>query len=299
MVKISNTNDNEWIKQASILSKALPFMQRYAGKSITIKFGGAAMGENLLSSSFAKDIVLLKQVGINPIVVHGGGPRIKNMLERLKLKSSFVDGLRVTDKETMNIVEMVLSGSINKEIVMEINKEGGRAIGLSGKDALLAKTKKFKKKKKSGEIEKFLDLGFVGLPNKINKDLLEWFIESDFIPVISPIGYGENFETYNINADTMAGTVASSVLSERLILLTDVKGVLDKKGNLLTQINLKEIAKLIKNGTISGGMIPKVETCVEAVKNGVKAAVILNGKLSHSILLEIFTEHGVGTLITN
>ena len=274
-------------------------MQRYAGKSITIKFGGAAMGENLLSSSFAKDIVLLKQVGINPIVVHGGGPRIKNMLERLKLKSSFVDGLRVTDKETMDIVEMVLSGSINKEIVMEINKEGGRAIGLSGKDALLAKTKKFKKKKKSGEIEKFLDLGFVGLPNKINKDLLKWFIESDFIPVISPIGYGENFETYNINADTMAGTVASSVLSERLILLTDVKGVLDKKGNLLTQINLKEVAKLIKNGTISGGMIPKVETCVEAVKNGVKAAVILNGKLSHSILLEIFTEHGVGTLITN
>jgi len=274
-------------------------MQRYAGKNITIKLGGAAMGENLLSSSFAKDIVLLKQVGINPIVVHGGGPRIKNMLERLKLKSSFVDGLRVTDKETMNIVEMVLSGSINKEIVMEINKEGGRAIGLSGKDALLAKTKKFRKKRKSGEVEKFLDLGFVGLPNKINKDLLKWFIESDFIPVISPIGYGENFETYNINADTMAGTVASSVLSERLILLTDVKGVLDKKGNLLTQINLKEVAKLIKNGTISGGMIPKVETCVEAVKNGVKAAVILNGKLSHSILLEIFTEHGVGTLITN
>ena len=298
MVKISNTNDNEWLKQASILSKALPFMQRYAGKNITIKLGGAAMGENLLSSSFAKDIVLLKQVGINPIVVHGGGPRIKNMLERLKLKSSFVDGLRVTDKETMNIVEMVLSGSINKEIVMEINKEGGRAIGLSGKDALLAKTKKLKKKK-CGEVKKILDLGFVGLPNKINKDLLKWFIQSDFIPVISPIGYGENFETYNINADTMAGTVASSVLSERLILLTDVKGVIDKKGNLLTQINLNEVAKLVKNGTISGGMIPKVETCVEAVKNGVKAAVILNGKLSHSILLEIFTEHGVGTLITN
>lgn len=298
MVKISNTNDNEWLKQASILSKALPFMQRYAGKNITIKFGGAAMGENILSSSFAKDIVLLKQVGINPIVVHGGGPRIQNMLERLKLKSSFVDGLRVTDKETMNIVEMVLSGSINKEIVMEINKEGGRAIGLSGKDALLAKTKKLKKKK-CGEVKKILDLGFVGLPNKINKDLLKWFIQSDFIPVISPIGYGENFETYNINADTMAGTVASSVLSERLILLTDVKGVIDKKGNLLTQINLNEVAKLVKNGTISGGMIPKVETCVEAVKNGVKAAVILNGKLSHSILLEIFTEHGVGTLITN
>ena len=194
---------------------------------------------------------------------------------------------------------MVLSGSINKEIVMEINKEGGRAIGLSGKDALLAETKKFKKKKSSGEVEKFLDLGFVGLPNKINTDFLKWCIQSDFIPVISPIGYGKNYETFNINADTMAGAVSASVLSERLILLTDVKGVLDKKGNLITQIKLNEVQSLIKNGTISGGMIPKIETCVEAVKNGVKAAVILDGKLEHSILLEIFTEHGVGTLITN
>ena len=299
MIKISETKGGDWLKQTSILSQALPFMQRYAGKNITIKFGGSAMGEDKLSSSFARDIVLLKQVGINPIVIHGGGPRIKKMLDRLKVKSSFVDGLRVTDKETMDIVEMVLSGSINKEIVMEINKEGGMAIGLSGKDALLTKTKKFKKKKASGEIEKILDLGFVGLPSKINTDFLKWCIQTDFIPVISPIGYGEKFETYNINADTMSGAISASILSERLILLTDVKGVLDKKGNLLTQIKVSEVKELISNGTISGGMIPKVETCVEAVKNGVKAAVILDGRLEHSILLEIFTEHGVGTLITN
>ena len=299
MIKISESKGGDWLKQTSILSQALPFMQRYAGKNITIKYGGSAMGEDKLSSSFARDIVLLKQVGINPIVIHGGGPRIKKMLDRLKVKSSFVDGLRVTDKETMDIVEMVLSGSINKEIVMEINKEGGMAIGLSGKDALLAKTKKFKKKKATGEVEKILDLGFVGLPSKINTDFLKWCIQTDFIPVISPIGYGEKFETYNINADTMSGAISASILSERLILLTDVKGVLDKKGNLLTQIKVSEVKKLISNGTISGGMIPKVETCVEAVKNGVKAAVILDGRLEHSILLEIFTEHGVGTLITN
>ncbi len=299
MIKISETKGGDWLNQTSILSQALPFMQRYAGKNITIKFGGAAMGEDKLSSNFARDIVLLKQVGINPIVIHGGGPRIKKMLDRLKVKSSFVDGLRVTDKETMDIVEMVLSGSINKEIVMEINKEGGMAIGLSGKDALLAKTKKFKKKNATGEVEKILDLGFVGLPSKINTDFLKWCIQTDFIPVISPIGYGEKFETYNINADTMSGAISASILSERLILLTDVKGVLDKKGNLLTQIKVSEVDKLISNGTISGGMIPKVQTCVEAVKNGVKAAVILDGKLEHSILLEIFTEHGVGTLITN
>ena len=299
MIKISETKGGEWLKQTSILSQALPFMQRYAGKNITIKYGGSAMGEDKLSSSFARDIVLLKQVGINPIVIHGGGPRIRKMLDRLKVKSSFVDGLRVTDKETMDIVEMVLSGSINKEIVMEINKEGGMAIGLSGKDALLAKTKKFKKKTATGEVEKILDLGFVGLPSKINTDFLKWCIQTDFIPVISPIGYGEKFETFNINADTMSGAISASILSERLILLTDVKGVLDKKGNLLTQIKISEVEKLIRNGTISGGMIPKVETCVEAVKNGVKAAVILDGRLEHSILLEIFTEHGVGTLITN
>ena len=300
MVKVSKTNNNDWVKQASILSQALPFMQKYSEKNITIKYGGAAMGENNLSISFAKDIALLKQVGINPVVVHGGGPRIKLMLDRLKVKSSFVDGLRITDKETMKIVEMVLSGSINKEIVMEINKEGGRAIGLSGKDALLAETVKLEKNESTSEIEKVLDLGFVGYPNKINDDVLKWLLDSDFIPVLSPIGYDcKSFETYNINADTMAGSVASSVLSERLILLTDVKGVLDKSGNLLTQISVKDVQKLINNGTITGGMIPKVKTCVEAVKSGVKASVILDGRLPHSILLEMFTEHGVGTLISS
>ena len=295
-MKISKANSRDQQTQANILSQALPFMQKYSGKNITIKFGGSAMGKENLSASFAKDIVLLKQVGINPVVVHGGGPRIEKMLNKLDVKTSFIDGLRITDRETMEIVEMVLSGSINKQIVMEINKEGGRAVGLSGKDALLSRILKITHnnllKKNSA------DLGFVGTPDKINNEFLFWCLKSDFIPVISPIGYDKNFETYNVNADTMAGKVSSAIKSERLVLLTDVNGVVDKKGNLLTQINIKDVKKLIKNGTIQNGMIPKVETCVDAVKNGVKAAVILDGKISHSILLEIFTDHGVGTLIT-
>ena len=298
-MKISKTNTQDLIDKATILSKALPFMQRYSGKNITVKLGGAVMGEKNLSSSFAKDIVLLKQVGINPVVVHGGGPKIKDMLDKLGVESNFINGLRVTDKETMKIVEMVLSGSINKEIVMEINKEGGRGIGLSGKDALLAETKKIKIPSSNLKASKLSDIGFVGQPHKINKELLKWLLQSDLVPVISPIGFDKSFETFNINADIMAGSVASNINSERLILLTDVDGVLDKKGNLLTEISLDDIKKLIKNGTISGGMIPKIETCVNAVKKGVKAAVILNGKVPHAILLEIFTERGVGTLITS
>ena len=292
MTKISKNSAIDWMKKTSILSQALPFMQKYSGKNLTIKFGGSAMGVNQLYSSFAKDIVLLKQVGINPIVIHGGGPKIKTMLDKLKVQSKFVNGLRVTNKETMNIVEMVLSGSINKDIVMEINKEGGSAIGLSGKDALLARTKKLGRKKSDS------DLGYVGIPETINSKFLKWCLESDFVPVISPVGFNSKFETYNINADTMAESIASSISSKRLILLTDVKGVLDKKGNLLTQIEISDIKKLISDGTISEGMIPKVQTCVEAVKKGVDAAVILDGRLPHSILLEIFTDHGVGTLIT-
>ena len=291
------TNPRSLIGQASILSKALPFMQRYSGKSITIKYGGAVMGEKKLSSSFAKDIVLLKQVGINPLVIHGGGPKIEGMLDKLKVQTNFIDGLRVTNKETMNIVEMVLSGSINKEIVMEINREGGKAIGLSGKDGLLAETQKIKFSNLSSK-QKKIDLGFVGEPKKINDDLLIWLINSHFIPIISPIGFDKSYDTFNINADTMSGSIASSILSERLILLTDVEGVLDKKGNLLREISIKDAKKLIKNETIIGGMIPKVQTCIDAVNKGVKAAVILNGKLPHAILLEIFTESGVGTLIT-
>ena len=298
-MKISKTNTQDLINKATILSKALPFMQRYSGKNITVKLGGAVMGEKNLSSSFAKDIVLLKQVGINPVVVHGGGPKIKDMLDKLGVESNFINGLRVTDKKTMKIVEMVLSGSINKEIVMEINKEGGRGMGLSGKDALLAETKKIKIPSSNLQASKLSDIGFVGQPHKINKELLKWLLQSDLVPVISPIGFDKSFETFNINADIMAGSVASNINSERLILLTDVDGVLDKKGNLLTEISLNDIKKLIKNGTISGGMIPKIETCVNAVKKGVKAAVILNGKVPHAILLEIFTERGVGTLITS
>ncbi len=298
-MKISKTNTQDLINKATILSKALPFMQRYSGKNITVKLGGAVMGEKNLSSSFAKDIVLLKQVGINPVVVHGGGPKIKDMLDKLGVESNFINGLRVTDKKTMKIVEMVLSGSINKEIVMEINKEGGRGIGLSGKDALLAETKKIKIPSSNLQASKLSDIGFVGQPHKINKEILNWLLQSDLVPVISPIGFDKSFETFNINADIMAGSVASNINSERLILLTDVDGVLDKKGNLLTEISLSDIKKLIKNGTISGGMIPKIETCVNAVRKGVKAAVILNGKVPHAILLEIFTERGVGTLITS
>ena len=298
MTKISKTNEKEWIEQASILSKALPYMQKYNNKNITIKFGGAAMGETDSSISFARDIVLLKQVGINPLIVHGGGPRIKKMLDRLNVKSSFIDGLRVTDKNNIPVIEMVLSGSINKEIVMEINKEGGRAIGLSGKDALLVNAKKIITKKPLKVSQNKIDLGLVGEPHIINSDFLKWCIESDFIPVVAPIGYGENYETLNINADTLAGNVASTVFSERLIMLTDVKGVMDKRGNILTQISIKDTKKLISNGTITGGMIPKVETCIKAVENGVKAAVILDGTFPHAILLEMFTEHGAGTLIT-
>lgn len=289
-----DTDYKEWVKQAKILSKALPFMQKYSNKNITIKFGGSAMNELSLSTSFAKDVTLLKQVGINPLIIHGGGPRIKKMLEKLNLKTSFVDGLRVSDTKTVSVVEMVLSGSINKEIVMEINKEGGRAIGLSGKDAFLVKSEKLK----TNTQKKIVDLGYVGSPIKVNSDFLYWCIDSDFIPVVAPISFGKKFETFNVNADIMAGHIASSISSERLILLTDVKGVIDKKGKLISELSLKSAKKLIKNGTISDGMIPKVETCIHAVENGVKAAVIVDGRCPHAILLEIFTEHGVGTLIT-
>ena len=289
-----DTDYKEWVKQAKILSKALPFMQKYSNKNITIKFGGSAMSELSLSTSFAKDVTLLKQVGINPLIIHGGGPRIKKMLEKLNLKTSFVDGLRVSDTKTVSVVEMVLSGSINKEIVMEINKEGGRAIGLSGKDAFLVKSEKLK----TNTQKKIVDLGYVGNPIKVNSDFLYWCIDSDFIPVVAPISFGKKFETFNVNADIMAGHIAASISSERLILLTDVKGVIDKKGKLISELSLKSAKKLIKNGTISDGMIPKVETCIHAVENGVKAAVIVDGRCPHAILLEIFTEHGVGTLIT-
>jgi acetylglutamate kinase len=284
--------------KAATLAAALPYMRRYAGKTIVVKYGGHAMGEERLADLFAADVVLLKQIGMNPIVVHGGGPQIGQMLERLKIKSSFIDGLRVTDRETVEIVEMVLSGSINKQLVSAINNAGGFAIGLSGKDANLIRAKKLERARRESDshIEKVLDLGFVGEPQSINTDVLALFERSAIIPVIAPIGVGGTGETYNINADTVAGAVAAAVKATRLLLLTDVKGVLDKQKHLLHELTLAEVHALITDGTIQGGMIPKVETCLEAVEGGVEAAVILDGRVPHAILLELFAE-GAGTLI--
>ena len=286
--------------QASILSQPLPFMRRYAGQTIVVKFGGHAMGDNNLAQLFANDIVLLKQVGIHPIVVHGGGPQIGQTLERMKIKSSFIDGLRVTDAETVDVVEMVLAGAINKQISAAINEAGGLAIGLSGKDGNLIRASKIQRTKRDPDsnIEKVLDLGFVGEPDQINVHVLEVFKKSDMIPVIAPIGLGPKGETFNINADTAAGAIAGAIGSKRLLLLTDVAGVLDADDTLIEKVNSKETYKLIDDGVISGGMIPKATTCLQAVEKGVDAAVILDGRVAHAILLELFTDHGVGTLIS-
>ena len=286
--------------QAQILSQALPFMRRYAGQTIVVKYGGHAMGDNNLAQLFANDIVLLKQVGIHPIVVHGGGPQIGQTLERMKIKSSFIDGLRVTDAETVDVVEMVLAGAINKQVSAAINEAGGLAIGLSGKDGNLIRASKIQRTKRDPDsnIEKVLDLGFVGEPDQINVHVLEVFKKSDMIPVIAPIGLGPKGETFNINADTAAGAIAAAIGSKRLLLLTDVAGVLDADDTLIEKINSKETYKLIDDGVISGGMIPKAATCLQAVEKGVDAAVILDGRVAHAILLELFTDHGVGTLIS-
>ena len=291
--------DPVWLEKAQTLSEALPYMRRYAGETFVVKYGGHAMGDPELAKKFARDVVLLKQVGIHPIVVHGGGPQIGKMLERLKIKSEFVDGLRVTDKATVEIVEMVLCGSINKAIVTEINEAGGNAIGLSGKDGSLIQARKLKKTHRMSDsnIEKILDLGFVGEPSRINPHVLEQFKDSDIIPVIAPIGVGKNGETYNINADTAVGAIAPAVGATRLLMMTDVKGVLDKSGELIPELTCAAAHKAIKDGTIKGGMIPKVETCIHAVEGRVDAAVIMDGTVPHALLLEIFTEHGVGTMI--
>jgi acetylglutamate kinase len=291
----------EWIRIGRVLTDALPYLRRYTGESFVIKYGGHAMGDDKLAASFAKDIVLLKHAGVDPIVVHGGGPQIGAMLERLAVTSEFIDGLRVTDKSTVEIVEMVLSGAINKAIVQSINDAGATAIGLSGKDGSLIKARKLRRTKRDPEsnIEKILDLGFVGEPEEVRPDLLNNLAESDIIPVIAPIGVGKNGETYNINADTAAGAVAGAVGAARFFLLTDVVGVLDKEGALIPDLTTEQAQALIEDGTISGGMIPKVETCIKAVEEGVEAAVIMDGRVPHAMLLEIFTPHGVGTLIGN
>ena len=288
-----------WLEKARTLSEALPFFRAHNDETIVVKYGGHAMGEEMLGRLFARDIVLLRQVGIFPVVVHGGGPQIGEMLERLKIKSEFVDGLRVTDQATVDIVEMVLAGSINKKIVSAINEAGGIAVGLSGKDGNLIRARKLRRTQRDPEsnIERVLDLGFVGEPAEVDPQLLEHFRKSEIIPVVAPTGVGPSGETYNINADTAAGAVAAAIGAGRLLFLTDVPGVLDKQKNLIPDMTANQARALIADGTITGGMIPKVETCLEAVDRGVKAAVILDGRVQHALLLELFTPHGVGTLI--
>lgn len=293
------TIKKELLEKAKTLSEALPYMREFAGETFVIKFGGSAMGDPELAAQFARDVVLMKQVGINPVIVHGGGPQIGAMLEKLKIQSEFIDGLRVTCKDTVEIVEMVLSGSINKQIVMDINTAGGMAIGLSGKDGNLIEARKLRRTQRDPDsnIEKILDLGFVGEPMRINPEIFVMLEESDVIPVIAPIGIGSDGETYNINADTAAGALAAALAAKKLIMLTDVSGVLDKKKKLISEMTLEDAQANIKNSTITGGMIPKVETCIHAVNNSVEAAHILDGRTPHVLLLEIFTEHGTGTMI--
>ena len=299
MTPRSFSDTKHWLRTARTITEALPFMRRYAGRAFVIKYGGHAMGDPELARLFASDIVLLKQVGIHPVVVHGGGPQIGRMLDRLKIKSEFVDGLRVTDAETVEIVEMVLSGTINKRIVSAINAAGGAAIGVSGKDGDLIQATKLRRtsRDEQSNVEKILDLGFVGEPQQINPRILTALEQSGLIPVIAPIGVGAGGETYNINADTVAGAIAGALGASRLLLLTDVIGVLDKAGELISDLTVERIRELHADGTITGGMIPKLETCTKAVEDGVDAAVILDGRVPHSMLLEIFTDRGIGTLI--
>lgn len=285
--------------QAALLSRALPYMQRYENKTVVVKYGGHAMGNIELGKAFARDIALLKQSGVNPIVVHGGGPQIAAMLAKMGIESRFEGGLRVTDEKTVEIVEMVLAGSINKEIVALINAEGEWAIGLCGKDGNMVFARKAHKtvKDPDSNIERVLDLGFVGEPVEVDRTLLDLLARSEMIPVLAPVAPGRDGHTYNINADTFAGAIAGAVKATRLLFLTDVPGVLDKNKKLIDELTVAEAKALIADGTVSGGMIPKVETCIEAIERGVEGVVILNGKTPHSVLLELFTEHGAGTLI--
>jgi len=285
--------------QARLLSAALPYMQRYENKTVVVKYGGHAMGDTELGKAFARDIALLKQSGVNPIVVHGGGPQIGAMLERMGIESKFEGGLRVTDRRTVEIVEMVLAGSINKEIVALINAEGEWAIGLSGKDGNMVFAEKARKTMTDPDsnIERVLDLGFVGEPVEVDRTLLDLLARSEMIPVLAPVAPGRDGHTYNINADTFAGAIAGAVKASRLLFLTDVPGVLDRDKQLIDELSVTEARALIRDGTISGGMIPKVETCIEAIERGVEGVVILNGKTPHAVLLELFTQHGAGTLL--
>ncbi|HEX8445885.1 MAG TPA: acetylglutamate kinase [Sphingomonas sp.] len=291
--------DPALLAKAETLTEALPYLQRYAGATFVVKYGGHAMGDPAAAEDFAQDIVLLKAVGINPVVVHGGGPQIGAMLKTLGVESTFVDGLRVTDAQTARVAEMVLSGAINKELVGWIGRAGGRAVGISGKDGNAVTVEKVRRTRIDPDsmIEQVVDLGFVGEPVDIDRRLFDTLSKSGMIPVVAPIGIGEDGHTYNINADTMAGALAIALGAERLFLLTDVAGVLDKDKALLSDLTPTDIAALRRDGTITGGMIPKLETCVDAVEGGVDAAVILDGRVPHAMLIEIFTRQGAGTLV--
>ena len=299
-LSLQNEKDHSgWGRKVEILCEALPYMRKFAGETFVVKFGGSAMGGENNLKNFAKNVVLLKHVGINPIVVHGGGPQIGQMLNKLNIKSHFVDGLRVTDADTVEVVEMVLAGKINKMIAHEINRAGGKAIGLCGKDADLIRARKVSKTQKDPEsnIEKILNLGFVGEPYHIDPEVLAIFEDSDIIPVIAPIGVGDNGETFNINADTVAGAIAGSMQAAKLIILSDVDGVKLPNGELVSHLNIATAKKMIEDGVITGGMIPKIETCIAALEKNVGHAHILNGAVDNILLMEIFTESGAGTMI--
>ena len=288
------------INIANVLTEALPYIQRFTGRSIVIKYGGHAMVDDELKKDFARDVVLMKLVGLNPVVVHGGGPQIGKLLDELNIQSSFVDGMRVTDSKTMDVVQMVLGGLVNQDIVSLINTAGGNAVGLTGKDAGLIRAKKMMIERSSPELTspEIIDIGHVGEVESINQALLDLLTQGDIIPVIAPIGVGEDGTTYNINADLVAGKVASELGAEKLLLLTDVAGLQDKDGNLISSLSLLEVNALIADGTISGGMLPKIRCAIEAVESGVTSSQIVDGRVAHAVLLELLTDEGVGTMIS-
>jgi acetylglutamate kinase len=286
---------------AHVLTEALPYIQRFTGKTIVIKFGGNAMVDPDLHESFARDVVLMKLVGVNPVVVHGGGPQIGKLLDRLNIQTEFVDGMRVTDSDTMDVVEMVLGASVNKEIVSSINRNGGKAIGITGKDGQLIRARKMSVTRESPGMQapEIIDIGHVGEVEKVDTEVLRMILDSNFIPVIAPIGVGEDGASYNINADLVAGKLAEVLEAEKLMLLTDVEGLLDQSGEVLTGLSARQVDELIANGTIQGGMLPKIRCALDAVNSGVASSHIIDGRVPHAVLLEVFTDDGIGTLITN
>jgi acetylglutamate kinase len=294
-------NREEAENTAKVISRALPYIQRFAGKIVVIKYGGNAMVDDRLKQSFARDIVLMKAVGINPVVVHGGGPQIGQLLDQLSIETKFINGMRVTDSKTMDAVEMVLGGTINKEIVNLISSAGGRAFGVTGKDGRLIKAKKLVVSQKTPEmsVPEIIDIGHVGDVESIDKSVIDMLLKSDYIPVIAPIGVGSDGASYNINADLVAGKVASVLNAEKLMLLTNVAGLQDKQGEILTGLTVNLVDELIEDGTIYGGMLPKIQCALDAVNSGVAASHIIDGRVDHAVMLELFTDEGVGTLITN